>query len=92
MNIGYFGAEGHGKTTLKMAILYRVMKDGDNLVCNYPHHEEFLTALKNPEFREFVCRCLRKGGRVDLGCDPGMTPVGKELIRAIRDLEVEDDN
>jgi len=86
MNIGYYGAEGHGKSTLKLAVLNHIMKDGDNLICRSPHYEEFLAALKEPEFRAFVSRCLKNGGKVDLGCDPGMTSAGKELIQAISQL------
>ena len=89
MNIGYYGAEGHGKSTLKLAVLDHIMKDGDNLVCHYHHYEEFLEALKEPEFRAFVSRCLKNGGKVDLGCDPGMTREGKDLIQAINNIRAE---
>ena len=96
MKIGYLGADGHGKSTLMAAVIQQTMGAAAIVTCfgvetidsiirvAYSEYSEFLHALKDPNIFEQVGSFLRRGGYVDLGCDPGMTQEG----RVIQDLLV----
>ena len=86
MKIGYLGADGHGKSTLMLAVIQQTMgkaaivtKEDGIIRVAYSEYSEFLHALKDPNILEQVGSFLRRGGYVDLGCDPGMTKEGKEI-------------
>ena len=95
MKIGYLGADRHGKSTLMAAVIQQTMgkvavcprfscswatKDVTMRVAvAYSEYRDFLHALKDPNTFEQVGSFLRRGGYVDLGCDPGMTSEGREI-------------
>ena len=85
MKIGFFGADKHGKKTLMAALLKQSKATQNIIATTYEHRCELLEALKQGDkaVEELIVDCLRRGGSVDLGCDPGMTSVGRELEQRI---------
>ena len=88
VKIGYLGADGHGKSTLISAMLQHSLSDGATITVSYEEYAEFTRMLQeDPVISALVKQCIQNGGRVDLGCDPGMTREGKDLLRVLGDLK-----
>lgn len=75
LTIQTLGASGSGKSTLNLALQCQDIVQGRKTVLDLSHPHIGHEMISDDMIREI----FRNGGNIELGCDPGITQVGRAL-------------